>query len=512
MLKRVKRMLPLLMLWLLLLQVNIVAFAAETTGDVQEITHYDTGNAVNDILRNDRFSGAISSIQVITDFVDIWFIRVISVISFFIISAALLKNVCAGAYVSNDKFWDQVDEAHKANEAISLAQIGGFITGGGWQQASTGSVKKFLFGIIPNIKALTDFEDADIEPKAYFMRSIPQMIACVCIGIFIYNGYYRDTAAQVGQMGSVIIDKTLNSVDPESLVNTVFNSTSWPDFPWKGDQSTQGKMYQELCNTTKGLVNSNYTGLNSASAKAQVVANISTKIQNVVGGSTGELFPDGSEYMYTISGIKSYVSVESATDPKDTLRVISGTPMESDVTYMLALDMQSIVSGVTTDISADKAVGYISFTMKIGINDGTGGLSGQTAKDLEKTHVSSYPQSEPVNIAQFGAKWSGNGDGSITLTNEITIPIASLHVTDANTGSALTTAKVSDSDLNNTSGKQLVKVSGDGKNLVISAGASYTVDPSTNTFTLARIAPTAGVILEVKGTTSGGGQQKQPGT
>ena len=37
-----------------------------------------------------------------------------------------------------------------------------------------------------NIKAFTDFDDADIEPKAYFMKAIPQMCACVIIGIFIF--------------------------------------------------------------------------------------------------------------------------------------------------------------------------------------------------------------------------------------------------------------------------------------------------------------------------------------
>ena len=41
-----------------------------------------------------------------------------------IISAALLKNVCAGAYVSNDKFWDQVDEAHKAPEMTRKVSLG----------------------------------------------------------------------------------------------------------------------------------------------------------------------------------------------------------------------------------------------------------------------------------------------------------------------------------------------------------------------------------------------------
>lgn len=72
----------------------------------------DTGNAIQDIMNNPRFEGAISSISKITGFVDIWFARIISLVSFFIISAALLKNACAGAYVANSKFWDKVADAH----------------------------------------------------------------------------------------------------------------------------------------------------------------------------------------------------------------------------------------------------------------------------------------------------------------------------------------------------------------------------------------------------------------
>ena len=72
-----------------------------------------TSDAVADIMNSDRFSGAISSIEWLTTRIDYWFTMVITAAGFFIISAALLKNACAGAYCANHKFWDKVAEAQR---------------------------------------------------------------------------------------------------------------------------------------------------------------------------------------------------------------------------------------------------------------------------------------------------------------------------------------------------------------------------------------------------------------
>ena len=144
-----------------------------------------TGDAITDIMDGQRFQGAVRSINFITEFIDVWFIRIISATAFFIISAALLKNVCAGAYVANSKFWDKVDDAHKKKDAISIASAKQFFAGGqGIMNTQVGSVRDFLLCIVPNIKAFTDFDDADIEPKAYFMKAIPQM--CLCYYRYFY--------------------------------------------------------------------------------------------------------------------------------------------------------------------------------------------------------------------------------------------------------------------------------------------------------------------------------------
>lgn len=272
-----------------------------------------TGDAITDIMDGQRFQGAVRSINFITEFIDIWFIRIISATAFFIISAALLKNVCAGAYVANSKFWDKVDDAHKKKDAISIASAKQFFAGGqGIMNTQVGSVRDFLLCIVPNIKAFTDFDDADIEPKAYFMKAIPQMCACVIIGIFIYNGYYRDTAAVVGETGSVVITRVLGSVNPEGLVDTLFNTTGWPDFPTKNDSSIQGRAEYEISKAVKGALASKCKDIKTAEQKAAAINNIANSVRFTTEGSFGECYSatgvgnlEGETVDWKIAGVKA---------------------------------------------------------------------------------------------------------------------------------------------------------------------------------------------------------------
>lgn len=272
-----------------------------------------SGDAITDIMEGQRFQGAVRSINFITEFIDIWFIRVISATAFFIISAALLKNVCAGAYVANSKFWDKVDDAHKKKDAISIASAKQFFAGGqGVMNTNVGSMRDFLLCIVPNIKAFTDFDDADIEPKAYFMKAIPQMCACVIIGIFIYNGYYRDTASAVGQTGSVIVTRVLASVNPDGLVDTLFNTTGWPDFPTKNDSSIQGRAEYEISKAIKGAVATKCKDIKTAEQKSAAITNIANAVRSSTEGSFGQFYSstgvgnlEGQTVDWKIAGVKA---------------------------------------------------------------------------------------------------------------------------------------------------------------------------------------------------------------
>lgn len=262
-------------------------------------------DAVSDIMNNERFQGAIENISWLTERVDYWFSVVISVTAFFIISAALLKNACAGAYCANHKFWDKVAEAHEKNEAISLANIKDFFMQKNFFNTTGGGIRDFLLGLIPNIKALTDFEDADMEPKQYFMKAIPQMLICIIIGVFIYNGYYRDTAAKVGQFGSEICERVFAAVDPSTFIDKLTQTATKPDNIYANDTTLQGQDIYKLSSdiyTTFVSEAKNFTGSDQMTA---LMRDSELMAYNILNSPqvTDVCYVDGRLYDFHISNI-----------------------------------------------------------------------------------------------------------------------------------------------------------------------------------------------------------------
>ncbi len=214
----------------------------------------DSGSAVKDILIDDRFAGAMSRITWLTEMIDNWFIQIITVTAFFIISMALLKNVLAAAYCAFPKIFDAIHEAHEEMQWSETSLAGMKDIGG---KIRDKSVKKVILSIIPDIKAFTDFVDQEQTPKAYFMKAVPQMCIMVIMGIFIYNGYYRDTAATVGEAGATIVENVLGSVSPEKAVNDIFNMKSEPKNTYRNDKTIQGGFIKEISNAIYKEVKAN---------------------------------------------------------------------------------------------------------------------------------------------------------------------------------------------------------------------------------------------------------------
>ena len=274
-------------------------------------TQFASGDAVADIMNNPRFKGAVDQISWLTDRIDLVFMQVITVAAFFIISTAILRNVLAGAYVSNHKFWDKVAEAHEKSEALTLAGMKDLVKNVG--NTSVSSLKDGVLAFVPNIKAFTDFDDQDIEPKAYWMKAIPQMCGCIIIGVFIYNGYYRDTASTVGAFGSEICNRVFNSVDPSSWVDKLTQTTSTPDNIFKNDGTVQGEMCHDISMAIyKSVVSNSKQDLNSElktafMREAETLAKSFTeqyadKTYNYTGS-------DSDQYMYELSGFKATLVV-----------------------------------------------------------------------------------------------------------------------------------------------------------------------------------------------------------
>lgn len=214
-------------------------------------------DAINQIMNSNIFRGSEDAVNKIIRTIDDGFIMAISIVSFLIISVALLRNVIAGAYVAFPKFWDKISETKYYLK----------------ERGTGGRDISFIFVIIsyllPDLKALSDFHDDSIEPKHYFTKAIPQMIATVMIGLIIFNGYYRDAVVQTAKVGQEIITRAL-AADPVEAFNRLCNLGHEPVYMTAGDESKSGKATYALSKDIVNLVATRYTDLNNVENEAEL--------------------------------------------------------------------------------------------------------------------------------------------------------------------------------------------------------------------------------------------------
>lgn len=227
-----------------------------------------------DILSNPKYAGAISSIRGVTDWIDSGFGMAITMIAFLIIIVAMLKNVLAAAYCAYPKFWDRVDAAHKEVESVSWSQQ---IKDTFNSNMNGGSFTSALFRILPNIKNITDFEGDTFSPKSYFIRAIPQMLVCIIIGAFIYNGYYRDTASVVVDFGSEMVRRTLLEVNPVAVFDQFTGAAGRPVFSSDDAVDAQTILVNKIATKSYTAVIGTYNDVDSAEAKRALASAVENK-------------------------------------------------------------------------------------------------------------------------------------------------------------------------------------------------------------------------------------------
>lgn len=283
-----KKMFKVLPLGLLFALISSPSTALAATGG---------SDAVVDILNNGRYEGAIDSIKSVTEVVDVGFTMFITFVAFFIISAAMLRNVLAGAYCAFPKFWDKVDASHKeVAETGWVTRLQGLRSG--YQNINIGSLAKSIMRILPNIKALTDFEDNTVEPKSYFIKGIPQMIGVIIIGVFIYNGYYRDTASTISNFGSELFERMILSADPIAIFDRITGASGKPEFASDNSLTDDGKLINKLSQASYSKVIGTYTDIKGSAAKTALATQLEAWVKDNVGNRCGE-YIDRENWSYT---------------------------------------------------------------------------------------------------------------------------------------------------------------------------------------------------------------------
>ena len=248
--------------------------------------------AVDEVLNHGRYQGAIESISKYVGIVDTFSTMFVTGVAFLIISVAIWRNVLAGAYAAFPKFWDQVYEAHQEVKDVSWWQrITGIKTS--YQNWNMSTLKRFIMRFLPDIKVLTDFEDETLEPKTYFTKAIVQMIGVVMIGVFIYNGYYRDTTVVVARFASELFERTITSVDPIEVYDRIMSSTGTPDFATDNALTTRDQRVNEMAHKAYAKVISKYSDITSANDKAAAATSIEQAMDAWASEMSGCIESDG---------------------------------------------------------------------------------------------------------------------------------------------------------------------------------------------------------------------------
>lgn len=246
----------------------------------------DANNAFNDILNNTRWQGNMDTIAPIVGIIDVGFTTYLTIIAFFIIMAAMSRNILAAGYCAFPKFFDQVHEAHM--EVADQTWFNRFGTVNGWksrfQEMNMSTIKKFFMRMVPDIKVLTDFEEGVYDFKSYFIRAIPQMLAVVCLGAFIYNGFYRDVASQVTNFGSEMFRRVILNTDPVTFIDRITNATGRPDFSYSEDKTTKGKLINSISQKTYSMVMSKFKDITGRDVKQNIANKIETSIADSING------------------------------------------------------------------------------------------------------------------------------------------------------------------------------------------------------------------------------------
>ena len=189
-----------------------------------------SASGVNTDTATDLFSsewtiGNLYEVQGLVNILGHIAVVVISAVGFGIVIFSILKNAISGLYVVNPPFWDRVDELKKDAVEGTKGLIGDTIgKSNNIAAKKLGGALTTLLGYIPNIKALTDFDDSDgevVDKKQYFIKSIPLLVAQIFIGMLIFMGYPTKIANWVGSGGTYVLDSIINNVDPVETVQKI---------------------------------------------------------------------------------------------------------------------------------------------------------------------------------------------------------------------------------------------------------------------------------------------------
>lgn len=276
------------------------------------LTSVTTGatEASQDLFNSAWTTGNLFKVQGLVNFLGNIAVVVISAVGFGIVIFSILKNALSGLYVVNPPFWDKVSALKDDMVKGTTDSINSLTNKSGNEMAKKlGGGIALLLSYIPNVKALTDFDenDGDVDKKQYFAKAIPLLIAQIFIGCLIFMGYPTKIAAWIGNGGMYAIDAVLNNADPVELVQGLSNKIMIYNLSTDGSQDPWEQTMNEATRKLLATVQSKYTDMTKQPTQTVALEIESKLMQAFDDESIKNILGAGEGYSINMSSITSEI-------------------------------------------------------------------------------------------------------------------------------------------------------------------------------------------------------------
>lgn len=345
------------------------------------------GTAGNDLFSSDFTTGDLSKIQPIVRVGQFISVAVISITGFAIVISTILKQTMHGLYATQPKLWDRVDEVHRMKAAQMLGKIKG---GGNEIQETIGFLFNLVFSILPNVKAITEFEDDTVDTKTFFTKSLPSACVFMFIGVFIFYGYTAKFGEKVAGFGTTIIDNYFMQIDPIEWAAKI--PTSFARLTFSSDNAL-GDHEAQINKVAKKAVSAYLSDINDVEKDMQT--RLALEIEDWVRANMTDLT------LYTDKNAYSMTYTAFTTPAKTNNDAVNGVTSNSGRTYQ---------------VSFQEAVNYFKSGSALSQMD-----TDYLRVDLQFTKVAEKDTTVSVTSTLTGGSMSAN-----TSSGVITINLGSL--------------------------------------------------------------------------------------
>lgn len=337
-------------------------------------------NSATNLFSSDWTVGNLYEVQGFVNVFGHIAVVVISAVGFGIVIFSILKNAISGLYVVNPPFWDKVDDLKKDAVAGTQGLVQDTIGKSNNVAAKKlGGALTTILGYIPNIKALTDFDDSDgqyIDKKQYFVKSIPLLVAQIFIGMLIFLGYPTKIAEWVGNAGTYVIDTVINNVDPVETVQKISDGIIVYSLATDGSTDPFETNVNEFTRDIFRTVQSEYSDMKKTSAQ-----NVALTLENMImtdfnNDTVRDVLGVAEGYQITHSAIHQTVTPTASAgfSPVGDGNLLVSQGKTGTISYRWFVNGADLNTGSTMESSADWFVLSIVCTPEAISNASSAGL------------------------------------------------------------------------------------------------------------------------------------------